>query len=583
MPKMPKAKAVEVRELLYDTPLTVARILGSEKGPLTIEDIKKFLGWETEGDFITRMLQSNPTLKKTEDGLVDKQGRSVPFDFLFIDEEGNKIICWHNVRNRPFDEAHARKLAQDMLNGHWQFNGEAIIISQYGTILSGQHRLIGAVLAEQMRIGKNKNHWESIGRTEPVTLETTVVFGVKDEADVIKTLDNVKQRTLADTIFTSDIFKDLTDRNDRKDCSRALDSAIDFLWKRTNAGESQFTKYQTHSESQDFLARHPKLTHAVRHLFEENKGRYRGISKVHLAPGVCSGACYLQAASNTEETTKYLEHRSEKYLDMGLWNKAKEFYVELVAAHAQWQEWFDKPQHKGEPKGRKPLWYLVEALLLLQDEDSLTGGREAEKMYVLAKAWDSYRTGKAPPRDTLIISGHVLKHSMIGGVMKLDERPLFGGIDQGPKQVGDEEDSDEVKQQKKEHEAQKTIKRVKGEVPSPEPVKHDKDGKPPAPVLKKTENGAVHGSLKAELERLRGVYPNKALLFKAAGGWTMWAGDALIGQKLLDLKPTKGPEGVVKVLIPEAKLAEATVKFGKAKRGFVQLDSNGKPLSNGKP
>lgn len=53
-----------------------------------------------------------------------------------------------NVANRPVKVGHVATIANDMKNGLWQFNGDAIRIAATGELLDGQHRLMACVLAK---------------------------------------------------------------------------------------------------------------------------------------------------------------------------------------------------------------------------------------------------------------------------------------------------------------------------------------------------------------------------------------------------------------------------------------------------
>lgn len=429
---------------------------------LTVAQAKELLGWEIEADYTARRMQENPKLKK--------ESRDATFgeEYTLIDEEGQKVRCWNNAKNRPFDDGHARKLAQDVLNRHWRFNFENIIIGITGLVLSGQHRLIGLVLAEQMRLGKQKGHWEALGWTMPVTIEVSIGFGAPEDADVLQTFDNVKPRTLADVLYTSDIFAGIRERKDRAELSRMLDAAIDLLWKRLGAGKDSFHKYQTHSESQDFLVRHHRLLQCVKHLWEENKNRGISHPDLRLSPGQCAAACYLMGCSASDET-KYREAEmpQEKLLDWSCWDRAKEFWSDLSG-------------------NKKPVGQVRLAIKNLKDETELTG-RMVEKLMVVAKAWDTYKNGKAPSQDDCELS---TDHDGA-----LDEWPGFGGVDLGPPKpkaeaepiANEEERQAEARRIRAENLQAKVegpgTTRLPGEVAKPEPIKVDKDGKPPPPKL----------------------------------------------------------------------------------------------------
>lgn len=84
-----------------------------------------------------------------------------------------------NIGNRPLDRKHVLFLANEMLEGRWQENGDTICFSDDGMLLDGQHRLSAVV---------------ELG--EPVWM--LVVRGLN--AGVFSTKDVGKKRTTADTL-----------------------------------------------------------------------------------------------------------------------------------------------------------------------------------------------------------------------------------------------------------------------------------------------------------------------------------------------------------------------------------------------
>ncbi|WP_230684294.1 hypothetical protein, partial [Streptococcus pneumoniae] len=85
-------------------------------------------------------------------------------DFLFRDLEGNKIRLKNNNTNRPFRKSLAIRYANEMLRRKWSLNGETIIFDSKDMCQSGQHRLVGLILAEQMRKDDDqKEEWEQYG------------------------------------------------------------------------------------------------------------------------------------------------------------------------------------------------------------------------------------------------------------------------------------------------------------------------------------------------------------------------------------------------------------------------------------
>lgn len=78
----------------------------------------------------------------------------------------------HNKVNRPLSDAHVQRIARQIADGKWRFNGDTIKISADGDILDGQHRLWAVCEAKK-------------------SVETLIVYGV--ERDAFATVDTIKK------------------------------------------------------------------------------------------------------------------------------------------------------------------------------------------------------------------------------------------------------------------------------------------------------------------------------------------------------------------------------------------------------
>ncbi len=86
----------------------------------------------------------------------------------------------HNTLNRPLNEQHIKRIANQIISGQWRFNGDTIKLCGTGDVLDGQHRL-----------------WAVIEAKLPV--ETVIVEGIEKEA--FATIDTLrKPRTGADVL-----------------------------------------------------------------------------------------------------------------------------------------------------------------------------------------------------------------------------------------------------------------------------------------------------------------------------------------------------------------------------------------------
>ncbi len=84
-----------------------------------------------------------------------------------------------NKNNRPLRKRHVTFLANEILSGNWQVNGQAIVIADDEQVLDGQHRLFAIIEA-----GKS--------------IQSLVVYGISPEA--FRTIDTGAVRTGADAL-----------------------------------------------------------------------------------------------------------------------------------------------------------------------------------------------------------------------------------------------------------------------------------------------------------------------------------------------------------------------------------------------
>lgn len=66
-----------------------------------------------------------------------------PFSVLVtLDTKLAEELLRRNLRNRPIRERRAMRYRDDMQSGRWRTNGEALVVSSDGAMISGQHRCI---------------------------------------------------------------------------------------------------------------------------------------------------------------------------------------------------------------------------------------------------------------------------------------------------------------------------------------------------------------------------------------------------------------------------------------------------------
>lgn len=430
-PAKAEEQAAPERAVVYTS--VEAEVCVGDKA-ITEKMAKQLLGWETEKEYQVRMTAANPGTKA--------EAWTYGEVYMLKDEEGNKVRCWHNLDNRPFDEVWSRGLAQSILRFGWAgpttipgetVNGSTVVISRTGKVESGQHSLVGLILAWQMWWKDRKRYpqWEGVGRkdesfgfveTGPI-IETIVITGISEDPRVLMTVDNCKPRSEADVFYTSELFRKLIP-SDRRECSRMLASAVDFLWKRTD------TKgYKTHTEVVAFVDRHPKLLKCIEHLFTENSSKGgRLISALRIPVGQAAGMCYLMGCSRgTTDGDLYRNGvpPQERGLDWTAWDDAKKFWASIGAS-----EDFNAV--------RTALGRLVDSTPDSEDNVGL-GGRSPEKLAILAKAWEHYASGNKAFTDLDLEEGGALYLNYVdtdpkgnklpNGQVRLLDIADFGGID----------------------------------------------------------------------------------------------------------------------------------------------------------
>lgn len=448
--------------VVYDRLEIVEHSTTSPAGPLDATWWKRVLKWETESQYQERKVKEeiergNVNAKKEHflfgDGVVVElpDGTKYVHPVHCRNVAGEKVVCWANANNRPFDEGWCEQLIHTILYGQWAgpftvpgetVNCETVRISRYGRTISGQHEGTACILADEhlkkQRAAGNDSPDKPLypawkGRPS-VFIETIVCKGCSEDPRVLMTVDYVKPRTAADVFYTSDTFKDANPVQ-RKELCRNLANALDLTWTRTGA-----KGYRTHPEVVGFLDRHNRLLRAVEHIYANNDKRQ--LSQLRLQPGTCSALMYLMgcSATPTDDPARFdanayrnSEPPTEKDLDWSLWDKAEDFWT-LLATGDDFQQ------------VRDALAYLLDS----STDDPTNqgqGGRGPEKLAILAKAWERWRdhpaTAGPPFDDDDLAPGELLSLSyndlddkgnkLPGGMLKLLDIADFGGIDCPPK------------------------------------------------------------------------------------------------------------------------------------------------------
>jgi hypothetical protein len=97
-----------------------------------------------------------------------------------ITPEMASALLEHNKMNRPMRDPHVKRIAAQIADGKWRYNGDTIKLSDREDVLDGQHRL-----------------WAVIESNRPI--DTIIVRGIAREA--FSTMDAIRQaRSGGDTI-----------------------------------------------------------------------------------------------------------------------------------------------------------------------------------------------------------------------------------------------------------------------------------------------------------------------------------------------------------------------------------------------
>lgn len=426
-----ETKATDGPKVVY--PEVKFEICNGDKA-ITMERAKELLGWETESDYVAKLKAVDANLNE------DEAKKIFAKDKFLTDMLGNNVALRKNTHNRPWGEAVTNAYTQDLLKKHWEFNGETIIIGRFGNVLSGQHRLIAEVFAEQKRTrdkdGENV-HWAETW-TGPVTMPCCIVYGIDESSKVTRTIDNVKSRTLTDVVCAdTDLFGGVK-VTDRKSYARCLEYAVKFLWERVQVGDTSADSWapkRTHSEALAFVDQHPKLKECVKFIMDEERGAEGRISR-YIYPGYAAALMYMQSVVGTDEK-KFEDYaiqrpHDEKHLKFPSMKKAKQFWSELAKADSSMM----KVILAACPvRGNETDTFTGRIYPSIINDKRVSGdGSLSEQLGILIKAWNAY--AKDEPLENLELTYAVAVDPETNkNVFELKEFPTIqNSIDQGKKQ-----------------------------------------------------------------------------------------------------------------------------------------------------
>lgn len=257
----------------------VLRARGEKVGPLTVEDCRKLVGWTEEPD--------------------DKDWGK---EFVLKDLYGKKIRLTSNTQNRPFRRPLADRYANEHIRGKWSLNLESIVIADTGSVLQGQHRLVGLILADQTR-KINPSKWGN----SPLVYETLVGYGASTKPANANTYDLGAKRSLGDVFYRHQKFgKDFTAKK-QKGIANVLSGAVRLVWLRVGGKLVSFAPHFPHSEALEFYGNHPGILQAVTtivELDEGDEGNEKCVADL-ISLSYAAGLLYLMQQTAKSQAAKF--------------------------------------------------------------------------------------------------------------------------------------------------------------------------------------------------------------------------------------------------------------------------------------
>ena len=145
-----------------------------------------------------------------------------------------------NQINRPLSDHHVARIAQQIKNGLWRFNGDSIKIAKNNDVLDGQHRLWACIMAD-------------------TPIKTVIVRDIDPNA--FSTIDTLrKPRAGADVLALAGLERY------RRETSAALTWLLRFQRKLLPSNMSGRNRIEN-SDIEDAWAAHPSMVDAVSRVY----------------------------------------------------------------------------------------------------------------------------------------------------------------------------------------------------------------------------------------------------------------------------------------------------------------------------
>lgn len=189
-----------------------------------------------------------------------------------------EVLLARNGHNRPLSQGRVSRFANDIKNGDWQLNGEAIKVANDGTLMDGQHRLHAIIEA-----GKE--------------IETLIIEGLPRE--VQQTMDTGQARSLGDVLKLAG-----------EDHYTTLSSALRSLWCFKLTGfpaPPRGTKHSpTTKQALQLLEKHPGIRESARYANQENSARSRWLNSSVI--GCCHYLFSNTVATDQADVETFFSH-----------------------------------------------------------------------------------------------------------------------------------------------------------------------------------------------------------------------------------------------------------------------------------
>lgn len=141
-----------------------------------------------------------------------------------------------NTLNRPLSDAHVHRIARQIIDGKWRYNGDTIKVADTGDVLDGQHRLWAVIEAKR-------------------AVETIIVHGIQKEA--FATIDTLrKPRSASDIVALSGQLRH------RKSIAMALTWLLRYQHKCLLDYRAPNNRIEN-SDIEEAFRRHPQMLQAV--------------------------------------------------------------------------------------------------------------------------------------------------------------------------------------------------------------------------------------------------------------------------------------------------------------------------------